>query len=134
MQPTEHQQTQNSEEESSPERLPEETQRLLGNEAIAKEKALNHDRDVADPDDGLLHLHGDNDEAGNIEGNRSMRSSEYARIAMERQQQFNANRRNNNRDGIRANLRERDQFHDQARGGNVNGAPPPAAAGVGVPP
>lgn len=84
MQPTEHQKTQNSEEESSPEHLPEETQRLLGNEAAAKEKALNFDREQADPDDGLRHHHGDNDEAGNMEVNRSVRSSEYARIAMQR--------------------------------------------------
>lgn len=60
--------------------MPEETERLLGQEFSAKEKTLKNEQTLlADPDEG-----GVNAEAANAEVNRSLRSSEYARMAMQR--------------------------------------------------
>lgn len=58
--------------------MPEETERLLGQEFSQKDKTLKNEQTLlADPDEGGA-------EAANAEVNRSLRSSEYARIAMQR--------------------------------------------------
>ena len=79
MHSAEHQPTQQSDDPSG-ERLHEETERLLDHDDTAKEKTKNNEAALlADPDEA-----GTNGEADNAELNRSLRSSEYARIAMQR--------------------------------------------------